>query len=287
MTCLKIQQELAAYLIGESSPAQKAEIAHHLAGCGDCSTEFEQMRASWQALDHWQEQPLPAGLALSISAQARAAAANASIEPAAQKASPWWQQSFVPLSLGLAAAIVSAAIIASRSSIELIHPLGLIAAGAVWVVLYGLVFSLFSIGRRSGQASWQFLAQAALVAGGMFLLLTYVSPVPSSITFCSKYYLTQPFLERLSIGGSYFLFGGLYALIPMGLAAFFSVNRREKNPLLHGSLAGGMFAIMLAPSIFMQCAPFVLGVLLGWFGGALVGSVVGGAIGYWIRYKLV
>ncbi len=51
-------------------------------------------------------------------------------------------------------------------------------------------------------------------------------------------------------------------------------------------MAGAMFAMLLAPSIYLQCAPFALGVLLVWFGGALVGSVLGGLIGYWVRYRL-
>ncbi len=75
-------------------------------------------------------------------------------------------------------------------------------------------------------------------------------------------------------------------MIPMGVASYLSASRRGNSPILRGSLAGGVFVMLLAPSIFLQCAPFALGVLLGWFGGALVGSVIGGAIGYWVRYKL-
>jgi len=77
----------------------------------------------------------------------------------------------------------------------------------------------------------------------------------------------------------------LYALLPMSIAAYFSGSRSGNHPLAKGSLAGVMFVALLAPSIYLQCAPFALGVLLVWFGGALLGSVLGGVVGYWVRYR--
>jgi hypothetical protein len=292
MTCEQIQQYLTTYFSRELSQAQRIRIENHVEDCTRCSAELHETRQAWQALEDWNDEPVPMDLALSITKKAHAAVTPEVSSSTTGKVFKWWHPGasgsipVMPLGLGLAAAFLTAVIIGTRSDYELLHPFALIAAGALWVVMYGLIFSLFSIGQKSGHTRWKFLAQAALVAGGMFLLLTYVSPVPDSITFCSSYYLTQPFIERLSIGGSYFLFGGLYALIPMGIAAFFSVHRKEKSPLLHGSIAGGLFALLLAPGIIMQCAPFALGVLLGWFGGALVGSIIGGALGYWLRLKL-
>ncbi|RME02019.1 MAG: hypothetical protein D6814_00415 [Calditrichaeota bacterium] len=105
--------------------------------------------------------------------------------------------------------------------------------------------------------------------------------------FCSAYSLTQPLIDRLTIAGRYFLFGGAYAMVPMIIGGIFSVkNGRLRRPLVRGTIAGSAFAILLIPSIFLHCAPFALGVLLGWFGGAFVGSLIGGAVGYWIKYKL-
>lgn len=288
MTCEQIQQSLATYLNDELSQTQRSMVENHIKGCTNCSAALRETQEVCQALEVWDDQPVPMDLALSITNKAHAAITPEIGSSTTEKVFKWWQPGSIPvmpLGLGLAAALLSAVIVGTRSDYELLHPIALIAAGALWVVLYSLVFSLFSIGQKSGHAPMKFFAQATLVAGGMFLLLTYVNPVPDSITFCSNYYLTQPIVERVSIGGSYFLFGGLYALIPMGMAAFFSAHRKEKSPLLHGSIAGGMFALLLAPSIIMQCAPFALGVLLGWFGGAIVGSIIGGAMGYWLRLK--
>lgn len=285
-TCQQFQQELVALLAENLSPEQKSQIERHTQTCSACAVELDELRNAWQSLDIWQEQPLPNALATSIVEQAHAAVQTPVVATAVRKR---WNERFLPIApfgMGLVTAIATAAILSLRVNLDLIHPLGLTVAGALWTGLYGLVFYLFSIGRRQEETSWKFLGQASLVAVGIFLLLTFLSPVPSSVRFCSNYALTQPFVERLSIGGTYGLFGFFYAMVPMAIASYFSAKRCGNSPILRGSLAGGVFVLLLAPSIFLQCAPFALGVLIGWFGGALAGSVVGGAIGYWVRYKL-
>ena len=195
-------------------------------------------------------------------------------------------QPLAPFAMGLATAIVSAVILSARLNLDQVPHFALTTAGALWTALYGLVFYLFHVGTKRGMASWRFMAQASLVAVGIFLALTAISPLPSSVTFCSNFRLTQPLIERLSIGGSFFLFGGLYALIPMGIASYLAGGERRDVTPLQGSLAGAVFVLLLAPSIFLHCAPLALGTLVGWFGGALVGSMIGGSIGSWARYRL-
>jgi hypothetical protein len=287
-TCQQFQQELVALLAENLSPEQKSQMEGHAQTCSACAAELEELRGVWNSMEIWQEQPLPNSLATSIVEQAHAAGQTPVVAMAVRKR---WNERFLPIApfgMGLVTAIATAAILSLRTNLDLIHPLGLTVAGALWTVLYGVVFYLFAIGQRQDETSWKFLGQASLVAVGIFLLLTFISPVPSSVRFCSNYALTQPFVEKLSIGGRYFLFGSFYAMIPMAIASYLSASSalRRNSPILRGSLAGGMFVMLLAPSIFLQCAPFALGVLLGWFGGALVGSIVGGAIGYWVRCKL-
>lgn len=287
-TCQEVQPALVALLTENLSSQQKSQMERHFQTCSACAGELAELQKVWRSLEIWQEQPLPNSLATLIRQEARSKA-KVGVHSKWQLVTPLWQLAtrhpVRPFGIGLVTAIVSAAILSLRVNFDLIPPVGLMVAGALWTGLYGLMFYLFSIGQQQ-EPSWKFLAQTSLVAVGIFLLLTVISPVPSSVRFCSNYALTQPFVERLSIGGAYSLFGFFYAMVPMAIASYFSASRHGNSPILRGSLAGGMFVLLLAPSIFLQCAPFALGVLIGWFGGALVGSVVGGAIGYWVRYKL-
>lgn len=287
MTCHEIQIDLLTYFAGELSKEQKQDIKSHLSQCPTCAQEVRELGLVWKSLDAWEDQSVPENIEERILSIAREAVVTA-------KESFWvnsWTslkeilKPMAPIGMGLVAAMISAGVLSSKMNLSLIHPLGLTAVGALWTGLYAIIFYfLFVLGKRE-ISSWRTFAQASLVAVGIFLVFTLISPLPSSVHFCRYYSVTQPLIERLSTGGSFFLFGGLYALIPMGIAAYFSGSKSGRHPLAKGSMAGVMFVALLAPSIYLQCAPFALGVLLVWFGGALLGSVLGGTLGYWIRYR--
>lgn len=287
MTCQNIQNDLMAYLGNELTENEHKAFTSHVIQCAACTETVREFESVWKTLDVSEDQPVPESIKarILISARAVVLAANENLILNLWGSLKGLLKSMTPIFMGLLTTIVFTLILSFRIDLELIHPLGLTVAGALWTGLFALVFYLFSIGSSQKEPSWKFLAQASLIAVGIFLLMTFINPLPSSVRFCSHYQLTQPLIERLSVGGAYFVFGSLYALIPMAIAAYLSASGRGKNPILRGSLAGGMFMLLLTPGIFLQCAPFALGVVLGWFGGALVGSVIGGAIGYWIRYR--
>jgi hypothetical protein len=287
MNCQHIQNAMMDYLTRALSAAEHKAFTEHLTQCPACEKLVKEFESVWEDLNALEDVPVPAFLQENIVQTARKTVeADADTSPGRL-----WNslkgllKTMTPIWTGLLVTSVFAFILSFRIDLELIHPLGLTIAGALWTGLFALVFYLFSLGSRQPELSWKFLAQASLIAVSIFIVMTFINPLPNSVRFCSNYQLTQPFIERLSIGGAYFLFGSLYALIPMSLAAYLSAGGGRGNPLLRGSLAGGMFMLLIIPGIFLQCAPFALGVVLGWFGGALVGSVIGGAIGYWIRYR--
>jgi hypothetical protein len=287
MKCQKVQKDLMVYVAGELSQTQRVDFEEHLTQCSICAEELQEFRFVWNSLDTWEDKSIPKRVEQKVLNAAHQALA-------ADQERLWafnWDalrkllKPLAPVVMGLLAALVSAGIVASKMNLSLIHPLGLTAVGALWTGLYAIIFYfLLGAGKREA-TSWRSFAQASLVAAGIFLIFTIISPMPDSVKFCRYYSVTQPLLERLSTGGSFFLFGALYALIPMGIAAYVSGSRRGNHPLARGSMAGVMFVALLAPSIYLQCAPFALGVLLVWFGGALLGSIVGGTIGYWVRYR--
>lgn len=273
MTCAQAHDRLAELAPLSGDDALPQDLARHLQSCERCREHLYASRQMWDELAHWPEQEMPAELVRTVATRARAEAKTAD-SPLA-----------VALIFGLVAALVSAFVISSRVSLDHVPPLGLVGVGAVWTVLYSGLFFLFRLAREHQRAVF-FVTRAVLVAGGMFLLLSYLSPVPASITFCSRYYVTQPLLDRISIAATYFLFGGVYAGLPMAIAAYLTPGPLRENTAMQGTLAGGMFALLLTPGIIMQCAPFAFGVLIGWFTGALLGSVLGGMLGFWLRARI-
>lgn len=288
MTCQDIEKNMMNFLGKELSGEEQKAFQLHLSRCTSCAKAVNEFNAVWELLSVVEEQPVSEPLKAKILQNAREAefAANENLILNLRESLKKPLKAMRPIFMGLLTTTLFAIILSFRIDLESIHPLGLTVAGSLWTGLFALVFYLFTVGSKQEEPSWKFLAQASLIAVGIFLVMTFVTPLPHSVRFCSNYQLTQPLIERLSIGGTYFLFGSLYALIPMSIAAYLTASRRGKNPLLRGSLAGGMFMLLLIPGIFLQCAPFALGVVLGWFGGALVGSVIGGVIGYWVRYRL-
>lgn len=287
MMCQESQKNLLNFITGDLSEEQKKAFEAHMTQCPSCEREAQDFQFVWNAMEAWEDQSVPEKIKEMIlnSAGEAVVASRKNIWATSLASLRALLKPMAPIVMGLVAAMFSAGILSSKVNLSAIHPLGLTAVGALWTGLYAIIFYfLFAIGKREA-SSWRTFAQASLVAVGIFLAFTLISPLPSSVHFCRYYSVTQPVIERLSVGGSFFLFGALYALVPMSIAAFLSGSRTGQHPLARGSMAGVMFVLLLAPSIYLQCAPFALGVLLVWFTGAFVGSVLGGVLGYWIRYK--
>lgn len=285
MTCEDINRLLVSFLAHDLSPKQEKQFRKHLAGCASCARETAEFETVWRRLDAVPEETVPLPTKETIYDRIYRLDSKFTKTVAIDL---WYSlkktiKPLAPLFMGLLTTIIFAFSLSFRTDLKLISPLGLTIAGGLWTGLFTLVYYLFSMGGNMRELSWRFLAQATLIAVGIFLLITAFSPLPHAVRFCSRFQFTQPFMERLSLGGTYFLFGTLYSLIPMTVGAYFCASRWGNKPILRGSIAGAMFMLLLTPGIFLQCAPFALGIVLGWFGGALVGSVVGGVLGFWAR----
>lgn len=287
--CEKFQEDLLALLAEEPAAGQKAQLEKHAQNCAACAAEMSEMRAVWKTLDVWHEQTIPAAVTLSVREQARLLQPATSEERLVVRLRKLFVQNPVrAFGLGLLTAIIATIILSLRIDFSLIHPLGLVIAGALWTALFGLVYYMLTVEREPSGLSWKLPAQVALVAIGLFIAFTCLNPMPCSVQYCSTQGPAQTFWSSLSPETAYCIFGGFYAMLPMTIASYFSAKKhaRQNQILRRGSLAAVMFTFLLAPSIYLQCTPFALGLLIGWFSGALVGAVIGGTVGYWVRYKL-
>jgi len=284
--CEKFQEELLALL---SEEPQKAQLENHPQSCANCAAEMSAMRAVWKTLDVWQEQTVPAPLAVAIREQARLHQPVTSEESLIVRLRQLFMQNPIrALGLGLLTAIIATIMLSLRIDFSLIHPVGLMITGALWTALFGLVYYMLTFERDTGGFSWKLPAQVALIAIGLFIAFTCLNPMPCSVQYCSTNGPAQTVCSNLSPATAYCIFGGFYAMLPMTIASYFSAKKhaRRNQIFRRGSLAALMFVLLLAPSIYLQCTPFAFGLLIGWLSGALVGAVIGGTVGYWVRYKL-
>jgi len=286
--CEKFQADLPALLSDEPTAERKAQLEKHAPSCANCAAEMSEMRAVWKTLDVWQEQTVPAPLAVAIREQARLHQPVTSEESLVVRVRQLFVQSPIrALALGLLTAIIATIMLSFRVDFSLIHPLGLTITGALWTALFGLVYYMLTAERDEGGLSWKLPAQVALIATGLFIAFTCLNPMPYSVQYCSANGPAQTFCSSLSRETAYCIFGGFYAMLPMTIASYFSAKKHARHNKIfrRGSLAALMFVLLLAPSVYLQCTPFAFGLLIGWFSGALVGAVIGGTVGYWVRYK--
>lgn len=60
--CVRWRGQLGAYAAGLLDEAVRADLEQHLAACASCRREADAARATWSALDAWQDASPPEGL---------------------------------------------------------------------------------------------------------------------------------------------------------------------------------------------------------------------------------
>ncbi len=185
------------------------------------------------------------------------------------------------VSFGLLSAAVSLAVLGFRIDLAG-RPVWAIAAGGLaWAAMFVLAFWML-LKPRSGSEDVRGLVLNGLGAMAFFLVADQFLPLTKVVQFCYASSWAREHLGLLGVQGAFFAVGTIYALVPLFLLSIATGKRYRSGPLKGGIIAGGMFFFLLAPAIFIQCSAFTAGALLGWLGGAVIGSTVGGVAGYWI-----
>jgi hypothetical protein len=53
--------------------------------------------------------------------------------------------------------------------------------------------------------------------------------------------------------------------------------------LVEGTTLSGVYALLIAPAVYLQCAPLPLDVTAVWMAGAILGVALGGPVGLRLR----
>jgi hypothetical protein len=296
--CNSIIEQLPAYIAEELEAEEKREVEGHLADCASCTLELQAFQKTWNLLDKWEDVVLAEELRSSVLAQVQEL-----IDAEKAGRANWWRyfKGFSHIVYGTLTAILSVLLLVSRANTGSLTPRFILGFSVIWTGLYILAFWLTS--RRGDQVASEYniplisfdkafgpvdlarITYAGLVSIAISLIISWLIPIDSVVKFC----LTQPGLQgvadKVSIAGLYFLFGGLYALIPLLVVAVFVGRKVSGSPVSYGLSTGIVFVLLIIPGILLQCGPLTLGMLMGWILGTALGSMAGGVTGYWIAFR--
>ncbi len=283
LSCHKAWESLPEFLSGQL-PAEEIEaLQAHLRECPDCSAQVEELSQVWKALDRWLQEAPPPEASQAIRRVVRMELAQERVQGLFPAKKLLWA-----IVDGLLFALGSVVVMAGVAGLEGFSAPVLLSSGALWSALYILAFALYF--RSEGQSGSPVNLKAIALAGLLTITLSLAAARTLSVSALVRHCELSPWgaalLERLGKEGAYLVFGGLYALMPLLLVSFALGERVRGRPLLHGLFCAGLFFFLALPAIYLQCGAFSLGVGLSWVAGALLGSVVGAPLGFWLRGRL-
>ncbi|MBI4381825.1 MAG: hypothetical protein HY574_11635 [candidate division NC10 bacterium] len=275
MECDKAYDLLIEREYGHLQESVQDELSSHVERCEPCRIEAASLDELASTLDRWRvpnPPPMLAALAversLNLPRHASAAEARAA-------------RVFAHLGLGLVAAALSMILVAGSVPRLSIPALSLGLIGAVWAAMYGAAFAqaLHRVLRM------RTIARTALLGAGLVVLAAPVLSIPSVVDACRQLFAGA----RGSFGLNMLLFvaGGLYTGIPIFVSAAVCGRALETTSVNRGGgHAGVLFAILIAPAVYIQCAALALGLVATWMAGSLLAAVAGPTAGIWVATRI-
>ncbi len=284
LTCDEAQALMAEYVTGQLAPTETQVLQRHLQGCQSCTAEMEELSQVWDLLGQWPEET-PSERTVNIIRQAVLAdlAVHRHVAPAKEMLPA--RQLMWAVADGLLFTLGSVVVMAGVASLEGFSAPVLLGSGALWSALYILAFALYfrSEGQNGATLNLRVVAIAGLLTMGFSLLAARTLSVGTLVHYCQISPWGAALFHCLGQEGAYLLFGALYALVPLLVVSFAFGERAQRRPIAHGLLCAGFFFLLTLPAIYLQCGAFSLGVGLSWIGGALLGSLAGAPLGFWLR----
>ena len=180
--------------------------------------------------------------------------------------------------LGAAAALVSLLLVAGTVGRQA-APLTIGVLGVVWTVLYAGVLLTRSHPRL------QPVAGPALAGAGITLILAPPLSIPSVVEACERWVRAAP--ESGVFAMVLVLFAAGYTAGPLMIGAL-TFGRPGRGPrIAEEATLSGVYALLIAPAVYLECALLPLDVTALWMAGAILGAALGGPaglrVGTWLR----
>ncbi len=272
MNCREVQASLVDLLYEELDAEERVTLLAHLEGCGACGERWRRLCALSAAADQWTPPLIPPGIA-------ERALARVATERAREAQGAWPQLSpedvLRRVALGAGAALVSLLLVVGLVEREA-TPLAIGALGVVWTGLYSSVLLM------SSHARLRPIAWAALTGAGATLILVPPLAIPSVVELCARLVraLVQAAPGSLSFGLLLVVVAAGYTAGPLlvGGFAFGRLRPGGGTWLADGATLSILYALLIAPAVYLQCLSLPLNVIALWMAGAVLGAGVAGPL---------
>lgn len=274
MTCEDSRERLVDLLYyDELDAAHRVSVVAHLEACPTCELRWRQIQAVAAAADRWSAPPVPRGVAERALARVTAEARTTRtpmVSPAGVAGR---------VLLGGGAALLSLLLVAGLASRET-TVVGAGALATVWTALYA---GLLIVGEHP---SIRGVSRAALVAAGASLLLVPATTIPGVVDACERW--VQAARGSAPMALILMAIAAGYTAGPLVLGAVAARRESAREWVADGLKLSGLYALLIAPAVALQCVALPLETTSLWMAGALVGCAVGGPaglrLGGWLRH---
>lgn len=272
MNCGEARDLLVDLLYEELDADNRASVAAHLEACPDCRLDWRRLQALATAADRWSAPPAPRGIAeralIRVHAEERGAPAPVSLPTVLV-----WR-----LLAGGAAALVSLMLVAGITN-RAATSVRLALIGVVWTILYSGVLLAGSHPRLRG------LARAAVAAAGVALVLAPLMTIPRVVEVCASWMRSGQHSAPLAL--VLIVVAAGYTAAPLLVGVLAARREQQRGWLVDGLKLSGLYALLIAPAVYLECVALPLEVTALWMTGALLGTAAGGPIGLrvgeWLR----
>lgn len=266
MNCSEVQPLLVDLLYEELGAEERARLLSHLEGCGGCGEWWSRLRALSAAADRWTAPLPPRGIA-------ERALARAASERAREARRKWPglspEKILQRVLLGAGAALVSLLLVVGISDRQ-VAPLGIGVLGVVWTVLYG-GFLLMASHERLRPVAW-----SALTGAGIALILVPPLSIPSVVEACARLIRSAP--GSVSFALLLVVVAAGYTAGPLFVGAIALGRPRQDYRLADRATLSILYALLVAPAVYLQCLSLPLNVAAIWLAGAVLGAGLTGPV---------
>jgi hypothetical protein len=275
MECREVEAALVDLLYEELASDERSRLLAHVEGCRECGERWSKLKDLAAAADCWEAPPPSRGIA--ERALARVATERAR-EAARQGAELSSSLVLRHVGFGAAAALVSLLLVADTVGRQA-APLTIGVLGVVWTVLYTGVLLTKSHPRLRP------VAGPVLAGAGIALILAPPLSIPSVVEACERWVRAGP--ESGVFAMVLVLFAAGYTAGPLMIGAL-TFGRPDRSPrIAEEATLSGVYALLIAPAVYLGCAALPLDVTALWMAGAILGAALGGPaglrVGSWLR----
>jgi len=264
MNCSGIQERLVDLLYEELDHEERGVVTAHLESCAACQARWARIRVVASAADRWSTPTVSRGIAeralVRVAAEQRATRTSLIPSPVI----------LGRVLLGGGAALVSLLLVAGFADRQATTP-RTAALAVIWTVLYSAVFL------ANHHPSVRAVTRAALAGTGVALVLAPVLAIPGVVEACERWVRAAqgsvPWALVLVVAAAG------YTAAPLLLGALGTRTGQERHWVVDGLKLSGLYGLLIAPAVYLECIGLSLELTAVWMAGALLGAAAAGPLG--------